>query len=128
MEKSSPSGRIVTEVDAHVGQVVRAIRKTKGISQEQLAKSLGVSFQQIQKYELGHNRVSASKLFAIANVLDVEPGAFFAGLSKNSRSVFPPSMMAFFSEDGAREVAEAYLKLKPSHRRTLAELIQSMAE
>ena len=59
----------VTPVDQHVGKMIRAVRKSKGISQEALGDALGISFQQVQKYELGANRVSASKMFAAARSL-----------------------------------------------------------
>lgn len=74
-----------TKVDAHVGQRVRGRRKEMGLSQEKLAKSLGVSFQQVQKYEIGINRVSAGRLWDISGSLDVDIGYFFDGITKSSR-------------------------------------------
>ncbi len=71
-----------TKVDAHVGQRVRGRRKEMGLSQEKLAKSLGVSFQQVQKYEIGINRVSAGRLWDIADSLEVDIGYFFEGIPK----------------------------------------------
>ena len=71
-----------TKVDAHVGQRVRGRRKEMGLSQEKLAKSLGVSFQQVQKYEIGINRVSAGRLWDISHSLDVDIGYFFEGIAK----------------------------------------------
>ncbi len=71
-----------TKVDAHVGQRVRGRRKEMGLSQEKLAKSLGVSFQQVQKYEIGINRVSAGRLWDIADSLEVDIGYFFDGIAK----------------------------------------------
>lgn len=76
-----------TKVDAHVGQRVRGRRKEMGLSQEKLARSLGVSFQQVQKYEIGINRVSAGRLWDIADTLEVDIGYFFDGIPKGlSRS------------------------------------------
>ena len=69
--------------DLAVGHRIRAQRLAKGISQSELAGAIGVTFQQIQKYERGTNRVSASKLFDIANALSVEIVAFFNGLSRS---------------------------------------------
>lgn len=66
-------------VDAHVGGRVRLRRTYLGFSQERLANSLGLTFQQIQKYERGMNRISASKLFELAVLLDVPVGFFFEG-------------------------------------------------
>jgi len=76
-----------TKVDAHVGQRVRGRRKEMGLSQEKLAKSLGVSFQQVQKYEIGINRVSAGRLWDISDTLEVDIGYFFEDIPKGlSRS------------------------------------------
>lgn len=117
----------ITTVDVHVGHMMRAIRKAKGMSQETLADALGVTFQQIQKYELGRNRVSASKMYLAGRALDVAPGVFFEGLEGASLSPLP-IMAAFFAEDGAIAIAEAYLKLEPQKRRVLAALVASMAD
>lgn len=65
------------EVDKHVGQTLRARRKQLKLSQTRLADHIGVTFQQVQKYERGTNRVSASKLFRAAVLLEVEIGYFF---------------------------------------------------
>jgi transcriptional regulator with XRE-family HTH domain len=64
-------------VDVHVGKRLRLRRTLLGMSQEQLAAAVGVTFQQIQKYERGSNRVSASRLYDIARVLGVEISFFF---------------------------------------------------
>jgi transcriptional regulator with XRE-family HTH domain len=64
-------------VDHHVGQKIREHRNLAGVTQTKLAKKLGLSFQQVQKYELGLNRVSASKLFEIAQFFNAPVGAFF---------------------------------------------------
>ena len=67
-------------VDTHVGRRMRQRRELRGMPQKELAKKLGISFQQIQKYESGANRVSASKMWELCGVLNVEPGYFFEGL------------------------------------------------
>ena len=79
----------VTPVDIHVGKMLRSIRKAKGISQERLADALRVSFQQVQKYENGSNRISASKMFDAAVFLGVGPASFFDGL-KGTPNTAPP--------------------------------------
>ena len=66
-------------VDVHVGQRVRQRRKIMGLSQQDLARALGLTFQQVQKYERGTNRVSASKLWEIARTLKVPVAYFFDG-------------------------------------------------
>jgi transcriptional regulator with XRE-family HTH domain len=70
-------------VDAHVGRRLRERRTVMGISQQALAEAIGISFQQVQKYERGANRLSAGRLWRIARVLDVEVDHFFAGLPGN---------------------------------------------
>lgn len=69
-------------VDVHVGHQLRQRRVDHGMTQTALAAAVEVSFQQIQKYERGANRISASMLWAIAGVLDVQPGYFFEGLTR----------------------------------------------
>lgn len=68
------------EVDAHVGSRVRFRRMTLGVSQEHLADALGLTFQQIQKYEKGQNRIGAGRLFKIAQILTVPVEFFYEGL------------------------------------------------
>ena len=70
-----------TAVDVHIGQRLRMRRKLAGLSQEQLAERLGVTFQQVQKYEKGTNRISASRLFGAARLLSVPVSYFFEGLA-----------------------------------------------
>jgi len=67
-------------VDIHVGAMIRMRRKMLGVSQDQLAHGLAISFQQVQKYERGDNRVSASRLYEIARQLSVRTSYFFDGL------------------------------------------------
>ena len=67
-------------VDVHVGARIRARRLLLGMNQDTLANALGLTFQQVQKYESGANRVSASRLWEIAEVLGVTPEYFFSGL------------------------------------------------
>ena len=67
-------------IDRHVGQRLRALRRAKGLSQSQLAALCELSFQQIQKYEHGDNRISASRLYRLALALDVSITALFEGL------------------------------------------------
>ena len=62
------------------GKRMRQRREMRGLPQKELARQLGISFQQVQKYESGANRVSASKMWQLCGVLGVEPGYFFEGL------------------------------------------------
>lgn len=70
----------VTRVDAAIGERIRRRRVELGLTQEQLACRVGISYQQIQKYECGANRISASRLYALACRLDVAPAYFYADL------------------------------------------------
>ena len=67
-------------VDIHVGNKIRLRRRLLGLSQTDVANQVGISFQQLQKYESGANRVGASRLYQLAGVLGVAPSAFFRGL------------------------------------------------
>ena len=68
-------------VDIHVGKRVKQIRTLRRMSQTDVAKRLSLSFQQIQKYEIGSNRIAASRLFELSRILDVPTSYFFEGLS-----------------------------------------------
>lgn len=102
-----------TKVDAHVGQRVRGRRKEMGLSQEKLAKSLGVSFQQVQKYEIGINRVSAGRLWDISGSLDVDIGYFFDGITKSSR----PRKATAKAKPRAKAKAKTTARRAPARRK-----------
>jgi len=72
--------RTATEVDAFVGAQLKILRKSAGFSQTSLANKVGVTFQQIQKYERGMNRIGASRLWEFCKIFDVVPGRFFEGV------------------------------------------------
>ncbi len=72
-----------TAVDAHIGQRIQLRRTMMGLSQKDLAKICGVSFQQIQKYECAGNRISASRLFDVSTALQTPVSFFFSGLPGN---------------------------------------------
>lgn len=73
-------------VDIHVGRKIKQIRTLRRLSQTDVARKLSLSFQQIQKYEIGSNRVAASRLFELAQILDVPPSYFFEGLHQNANA------------------------------------------
>ena len=82
------SGRMASKgfpnpIDVHVGQRVRQRRTLLGMSQEKLAEAIGLTFQQVQKYERGANRVGSSRLFDLARVLDVPIAYFFEDMEAN---------------------------------------------
>ena len=75
--------RTATEVDAYVGAQLKKLRKSEKLSQTQLANKVGVTFQQIQKYERGTNRIGASRLWEFCKVFEVVPGRFFDGVEEH---------------------------------------------
>ena len=80
--EKEPQTQRATEADRHVGQRIRERRVMLGLSQQQLAQLIGVTYQQAHKYERGLNRISAGRLFEIAQVLGVPIGWFFEGLAE----------------------------------------------
>jgi transcriptional regulator with XRE-family HTH domain len=80
---------VANEIDAHVGSRLRLRRLLLGISQEKLGAALGLTFQQIQKYERGANRVGASRLYDLSRVLDVPVSYFFADMPDETAAVMP---------------------------------------
>lgn len=100
-------------VDLHVGAQIRYHRQSRGMSQHALARALGVSVPMVQKYETAANRVSASRLYAIAGALALEPGDFFAGLPAPSR---PDARLVRQATQSAEAVATA-LAVVPELRR-----------
>jgi transcriptional regulator with XRE-family HTH domain len=122
-------------VDLHVGARVRMRRKFLGVSQEKLADALGLTFQQVQKYERGTNRVSASKLFEIARFLEAPVSYFFEGLSEPT---VPPEgfegtrseqfVHEFLMSPEGLELAALLPRLKAKQRRRILELVRTLAE
>jgi transcriptional regulator with XRE-family HTH domain len=113
--------------------LIRQRRKTLGISQSDLSEAIGVSFQQVQKYERGANRVSASTLYRIAIALNCTPADFFAGLPLLEGSAEDPLGLGevgreFFAEDGGIDLARAYVRLPPVLRRALVASAKAMAK
>jgi transcriptional regulator with XRE-family HTH domain len=127
-------------VDVHVGGRLRLRRNMLDISQEKLADSLGITFQQIQKYEKGANRLSASKLFELANILNVPVSYFFekAPSNKTPRTIEKPKgfeegqskfIMDFLSSNDGLHLNRAFVKIKdPKIRKKIVELVESLAD
>ena len=78
------AGTRSSEVDAHVGRRLRARRTELGMSQAKLGNALGITYQQVQKYEIGLNRVAAGRLWDIAKILEVDVGYFFGGIERRA--------------------------------------------
>ncbi len=101
-------------VDIHVGGRVRARRKMMGLSQTQLGQELGVTFQQVQKYERGTNRIGSSRLFRVSNALDVPVAYFFEG-AETKLPDYNPMGGALdgdaFEKQETQELVEAYYRI-----------------
>jgi len=120
-------------VDRHVGLRIRMRRKELGISQERLAEALGLTFQQVQKYERAANRVSASKLWEIARALNTSVAYFYDGLAGSADMDAAPmpdrSAHAFLLTPEGVELANLFPRLTRTRvRRRMVELIRALAE
>lgn len=116
------SKRSATPVDAHIGQRIRARRGMLNMSQTDLGQRIGLTFQQVQKYENGSNRVSVSRLVQMAAVLQVPITFFIDGLpaakgGKVDLTGTPDIVGAFFALPHARELADAFIALENTEQR-----------
>ena len=117
-------------VDRHVGLRIRMRRKELGVSQERLAEAVGLTFQQIQKYERAANLVSASKLWEMAGFLQTTVAYFYEGLPELSASEAPQEQIQSFllTSDGL-ELAAAFPRIGNVRlRRRVLELVRTLAE
>ena len=117
-------------VDVHVGKRVRHRRWLIGMTQQQLAEQVGIKFQQIQKYETGANRVSASRLWDIAEALDVPVSFFFEGLdeavkAESKKSMVPDDLMG---HKEALDLVRSYYAIPENQRRRLFELARVLSD
>ena len=127
-------------VDIHVGVRLRARRTLLGISQEKLGEAVGLTFQQIQKYERGTNRVGASRLYEFSCVLDVAPGYFFEDMDKKTAATKGSRIPASELPDvidprdplvrrETLELVRAYYKIAdPKVRKRVFELVKAVAK
>lgn len=122
-------------VDLHVGARVRMRRKFLGLSQEGLAETLDLTFQQVQKYERGSNRISASKLYEISKTLKAPIAYFFEGYGDGetvegfTESDTEQSVHGFLMTTEGIELAEAFPRIRNAkHRRRMLELVRALGE
>jgi transcriptional regulator with XRE-family HTH domain len=111
-----------TKVDIHVGERVTQLRLWQGLTQKQLGDRLGLTFQQVQKYERGVNRIVASRLLTLATIFDVPIGFFFDGLPGVTPSASPLEHKKPNAE--TLRVVEAYYRLSRRKRRAVIEFVK----
>ncbi len=122
-------------VDAHVGHRVRLRRMLIGMSQERLGELLGLTFQQVQKYEKGINRIGAGRLFEVAGILgvpisffyeDADAGAQAGGFAEGEE---PPPVMEFLASGEGLQLSLAFMRIKDVKiRRRILDLVRSLAD
>ena len=113
-------------VDAHVGKRIRHRRWMIGVTQQQLAEKVGIKFQQIQKYETGMNRVSASRLWDIADSLGVTIAFFFEGLAEGAQAAHAGTDI--MADKEALELVRSYYAIPEAQRRRLFDLARVLSE
>jgi transcriptional regulator with XRE-family HTH domain len=127
---------MASETDLHVGRRLRRRRRLMGMTQQQLADMVGIRFQQIQKYECGANRMSASRLFDLSNALSIPVQYFYDGLPT---SVPAPAKASAANDDDdlsieilrqkeTRELVRAYYQLGERPRRRLLDLAKALQD
>jgi transcriptional regulator with XRE-family HTH domain len=131
--ESAEAERRPSPIDVHVGSRVRLRRTLLGMSQEKLGEALGLTFQQVQKYERGVNRIGASRLFDLARVLDMPIGFFFDDMPDSMGNVatsFSESQEGIDDDTLHRretlELVRAYYRIEPAVRKRVFELIKSL--
>ena len=122
-------------VDAHVGHRVRLRRMLIGMSQERLGEMLGLTFQQVQKYEKGINRIGAGRLFEVAGILGVPVSFFYEDVDGKTASTGfaeggePPPVMEFLSSGEGLQLSLAFMRIKDVKvRRRILDLVRSLAD
>ncbi len=117
-------------VDTHVGKMIRQRRWLVGMTQQELAEIVGIRFQQIQKYETGANRVSASRLWDIANALEVTVSTFFEGVPRSEAEEAEQSFsmtLDKIDEKEALALVRSYYQIPKGERRRLVDLARVLS-
>jgi transcriptional regulator with XRE-family HTH domain len=114
------------DIDLHIGRRLRARRRLLGLTQPQLAEAVGVRFQQIQKYECGEDRISASRLWGLSAALKTQVDYFYDGLARTQR---PTALIGDALDDPqeAMSLASSYEKLSEQPRKILLGLAKSLS-
>jgi transcriptional regulator with XRE-family HTH domain len=119
-------------IDIQVGNRVRIRRMLIGMSQERLGDLLGLTFQQVQKYEKGVNRIGAGRLFEVARILNVPVNFFYEGVSEGQPGLGESDgapVMDFVSSGEGLQLSLAFMKIKDAKvRKRVLDLVKSLAE
>lgn len=115
------------DIDLHLGRRLRRRRRLLGLTQQQLAVQVGIRFQQIQKYECGANRISAARLWQLAEALETPVAYFYDGLTEAMEGAAPtPRGGEVFSRKETLDLIQAYYQLDERPRRRLLDLAKSL--
>ena len=122
---------MTNDIDLHVGKRLRRRRRLLGMTQQSLADEVGIRFQQIQKYECGANRVSASRLFELAEALSVPVQYFYEGLGGAGGGDLPEDAPEFIAPDvlskkETMDLVRAYYSISEEPRRHVLDLVKSL--
>lgn len=118
---------MATDVDFHLGRRLRRRRRLLGLTQQQLAIQVGIRFQQIQKYECGANRISAARLWQLAEALETPVNYFYDGLAEAiERKEAAGTGGEMFSRKETLDLIQAYYQLGERPRRRLLDLAKSL--
>ncbi len=115
-------------IDVHVGSRVRQRRALLGLNQPALGEALGLTFQQIQKYERGENRIGASNLWKLTQVLDVQVSFFFDGMAEDQAGPTPSDSDRLHKRETLKLVRAYYRITDPKARHSLFELVKALAK
>lgn len=124
MAKKSP-----TDIDKRIGEYIRIFRKAKGLTQTELATAIGVTFQQVQKYENGKNRIGPGRLSRVAEIVEVPVSRFFEdGATRGRRVRTAPLVVDLLSGSYAVQTLQAFSKISNANlRRTIFKLVERVA-
>ena len=125
-KQQSPRQRSVTPFDTVIGNRLRARRLEMHVSQSELADKLGVSFQQVQKYEKGVNRIGAGRLQQIATALETDVMFFMDDLVGSKKSPTVSKLAGFLATKDGLDINEAMLRLDQPHRRAVIALARTL--
>jgi len=119
---------MTNDIDLHVGKRLRRRRRLLGMTQQSLADEVGIRFQQIQKYECGANRVSASRLFELSEALSVPVQYFYEGLGSDETAKNAPEFLApdVLSKKETMDLVRAYYSISEEPRRHVLDLVKSL--